>query len=343
MATPAALHLPRVAGIWGATGQGVDVNAPIDVVYTWVDDSWPGYLAELNTYADDPRDLNPNRTRDNLDVVRYSLRSVARNLPGLRRIYFVTARPQVPDWLNTDHPQIELVHHDQIIDAAHLPTYNSFSIVSHLHLIPGLSDRFLYFEDDMLAMSPDLMGAMFASDGRPFVHLDPMRVAPLDKLNPAKSSPWNLALANADAALSDRFGPGPRRHVIHGPQVMDVAVCQAMCTDFPGQIAATRASRFRGADNVPPEFLARHLAAETGAAARADPALSRKLQGYVSIENFAPWTWAQLARIELRKPLSVTLNDSFGDRPNARVEAMMRARLHRWFPGPSPFERPATT
>ena len=112
------------------------MSEPLDLVYTWVDDSFPGYLDELNHYVADKRDTNPNRTRDNLDIIRYSQRSLARNLSGIRKIYFLTCRPQLPAWLNTDHPQIEVVHHDQIMDPAILPTYNSFAIVSHLR--PGL-------------------------------------------------------------------------------------------------------------------------------------------------------------------------------------------------------------
>jgi hypothetical protein len=103
-------------------------------------------------------------------------------------------------------------------------------------------------------------------------------------------------------------------------------------------IARTRASRFRGADNVPPEFLARHLALETGAALRAPMSLSLRVQGYVSLENLLPWTWLQLARTARRKSLSMTLNDSFGDAPNPRVEALVRGRLDGWFPDRCAFE-----
>lgn len=309
----------------------------MDIVYTWVDDSFPGYLEEMRRHAGDPHDSNPNRTRDNLDVIRYSLRSVARNCPWVRRIFFVSCRPQVPAWLNTDHPQLRVVHHDEIMDAAILPTYNSFCIVSHLHLVPDVTDQFVYFEDDMLAMSPGLGAALRAPDGRPLVHLDRRRVDPAP--DPGRASPWNLALANADRALSARFGGGGRRHVIHGPQIMDVDVCRDMCRDYAAEIAATRASRFRGADNVPPEFLARHHAVETGHALVSDQRMSNAVQGYVSIENFAPWTWWQLYRIYRRRPLSITLNDSFGARPNRRVVAMVRAQLARWFPDPSPFEK----
>ncbi len=323
-------------------GQGMAApTEPIDIIYTWVDDSFPGYLDLLNRFADDARDLNPNRTRDNLDVIRYSMRSVWRNLPNIRRIYLLTCRPQVPPWLDTNHPSIRVVHHDEVMAAEILPTFNSFCIVSHLHLLPDLTQRFLYFEDDILAMSPDLMTAMFAPDGRPIAHFQRAWVLPRSKLNPKSSSPWNLALANADAALSSRYGPGPRRHTIHGPVAMDVAVSEAMCREFADEIAATRASPFRAGDNVPPEVLIQHYMAETEQGHRADWNLSKRVEGYVSIENFAPWTWLQLQRIEARSPMTVTLNDSFGARPNPRVVAMVRARLKRWFPEPAPWEKDA--
>lgn len=313
---------------------------PTDIVYTWVDDSFAGYREVLNRYVADPRDTNPNRTRDNLNLIRYSLRSVARHMPWVRRIYFVSMRPQVPPWLNTDHPKLRVVHHDEIMDPAILPTFNSFAIVSHLHLLPGLSRRFFYIEDDMLAMS-DLRDSYFAPDGRPYVHFKPRKVKAAAQLDAKHSSPWNLALANASAALADRFGGGPRNHVIHGPKLLDVKACAAMCRDFADLIETTRASRFRGTNNVPPEFLAPHYAVETGAAVRAPQALSNRVQGYASLENLTAWTRAQLAWLALRKPHTLTLNDSFGDAPNPRAEALIRARLNAWFPDPSPFETPA--
>ncbi len=311
-------------------------HEPIDIVYTWVDDSFPGYLDTLNRYADTPHDTNPNRTRDNLDVIRYSLRSVARHAPWVRRIYLLTCRPQVPAWLDVEHPQIRVVHHDEIMAPEILPTFNSFCIVSHLHRLPDVSRRFLYVEDDMLLMARDI--AMFAPDGRPYVHLKPLQVTPRDRLD-ADERPWNFALAKADAALRARFGGGARRHVIHGPQIADCEVWARMEVEFSDEISRTRASRFRGGDNVPPEFLGRHYAAELGEAVVAPPKLSRKVQGFVSVENFAPWTRAQLAMTRVRRPLTVTLNDSFEDAPNPRVVALMRAQLQRWFHEPSPFEK----
>ncbi len=53
-------------------------EAKIDVVYTWVDGAAPGYAELLGRYAQSGHDLNPNRYRDNLDLLKYSLRSLER-------------------------------------------------------------------------------------------------------------------------------------------------------------------------------------------------------------------------------------------------------------------------
>ena len=114
--------------------------AAIDVVYTWVDDTWPGYHALLTRCARDRHDLNPNRYRDNVDILKYNLRALDRYAPWIDRVFLVTCRPQVPRWLDTT--MIRVVHHDQIMDPADLPTFNSFAIVANLHRIPDLSARF---------------------------------------------------------------------------------------------------------------------------------------------------------------------------------------------------------
>ena len=80
-------------------------HQPIDVVYTWVDDQWPGYRELLSQYAEVKRDSDPSRTRDNLETLRFSLRSLQRYAPWVNRVFLLTCRPQVPSWLNTAHPQ----------------------------------------------------------------------------------------------------------------------------------------------------------------------------------------------------------------------------------------------
>ncbi|SEO79349.1 Stealth protein CR3, conserved region 3 [Salinihabitans flavidus] len=310
----------------------------IDVVYTWVDDTFDGYADTLRHYAGDGHDTNPNRTRDNLDVLKYSLRSIETFLPQVRRVYLLTCRPQVPHWLNPEAPGLRLVHHDEVMAPEILPTFNSFAIISHLHLLPGLSDEFVYFEDDMLLLRSGLMASLMRGE-RPLSLFHRRRTRPLETLDPQRDSPWNHALARSDAALSRVFGPRRRNHVIHGPQRIDRGRFAQMTERFADEFATTRAARFRSTECIAPEYLYPHYAHESGAAEAATQGEVRAVEGYVSLENFTPWTWAQLRRLGWRNPVSATLNDSFGDKPNPRVERMVKRWLEERFPAKSRFER----
>lgn len=312
---------------------------PVDAVYTWVDDSFPGYREQLSGYVSDRHDTNPNRTRDNLDLLKYSLRSLAVNARFFRRIYILSCRPQVPGWLDAAHPDIRIVHHDEIMDAGILPVFNSFAIVSHLHLLPGLSRRFVYFEDDMLVPAGFGLDAFGDGHGRPLVFTRPVRTRRRDELDPDKDSPWNFAMATADAALDRAFATRPRNHTFHGPRLIDRDVFAEMVARFPAEIEATRQSRFRAGNNVPCEYLYPHYLTETGRGVEAPRAVNRRMEGYASLENLLAWTWLQLKMLEWRKPRTITLNDSFGGNPNPRVVRLVRATLQRWFPEPSPYER----
>ncbi|SDU33675.1 stealth conserved region 3 domain-containing protein [Stappia sp. ES.058] len=310
----------------------------IDVVYTWVDDMFPGYAETLEQFATTRHDTNPNRTRDNLEMLRYSLRSLERHVPFVRRVHLLTCRPQVPEWLNTDHPDITVMHHDEIMAPEILPTFNSFAIISHLAKLPCVSEHFLYCEDDMLFLSKAHLSDFVQDDGRLRVFAK-NRDAPVHAKTRPGDSPWNLSLANANAALDRAFGPRRRKFLAHGPRLIERRSFEEMCNRFGHEIAATRASRFRGGDNVPPEYLYPHYLLETEEAVLASDAETRRVAGYASIDNFLPWTWLQLARLDRLRPVTATLNDNFNDRPNPRVVAHVRNRLNRWFPEPSRFER----
>ncbi|MGY8799657.1 MAG: hypothetical protein ACKVG4_12865, partial [Longimicrobiales bacterium] len=110
-----------------------------DILYTWVDDSFPGFREERAQYATNPDDLNPERTRDNLDLLKYSLRSIERYAPWRGKVWIVTCRPQVPAWLNTEHPDIRIAYLDEFMPPEELPCFNAFAIESYVHRIPGLS------------------------------------------------------------------------------------------------------------------------------------------------------------------------------------------------------------
>jgi len=93
-------------------------------------------------------DISTSRFEDN-DELRYSLRSVEKHAPWVRHIFIVT-NGQIPSWLNLDDERVTIVSHSDIfVNRSHLPTFSSPAIESHLHRIPGLSEWFIYMNDDV--------------------------------------------------------------------------------------------------------------------------------------------------------------------------------------------------
>ena len=57
---------------------------------------------------------------------------------------------QIPHWINLDHPRLTIVTHEEIFEnKSHLPTFSSPAIEANLYRIEGLSDKFLYLNDDV--------------------------------------------------------------------------------------------------------------------------------------------------------------------------------------------------
>ena len=147
-----------------------DHNKPIDLVYTWVDGDDTEYRKLVNKYSEKPLDLNPERTRDLNQMMKYSLRSVEKFAPWINHIYIFTCRPQKPDWLNIDHPKISVVHHDEVFDEEDVPTFNYNVIESYIHKIPGLTEDFIYLNDDFLFGNTVNASDFYTRDGKVWIH-----------------------------------------------------------------------------------------------------------------------------------------------------------------------------
>ena len=162
----------------------------IDFVIAWVDGGDPAWQRERDRYgkmgektaaeetgereksgvACDTRDV---RYRD-WDCLRFWFRSVEQNAPWVHKIYFVTWG-HVPKWLNGNHPKLEIVRHEDYIPGEFLPTFNSHTIELNFHRIPGLSEQFVYFNDDMFLLRQVSPGQFFR-DGKP---LDMLALQPV--------------------------------------------------------------------------------------------------------------------------------------------------------------------
>lgn len=120
----------------------------IDFVITWVNSSDSEWLAEKARYTDTNINNKNNVRYRNWDTLRYWFRGVEQYASWVHKVFFVTCG-HLPDWLNVKHPKLEIVKHSDYIPQEYLPTFNSRVIENYMHLIQGLSNQFVYFNDDM--------------------------------------------------------------------------------------------------------------------------------------------------------------------------------------------------
>lgn len=108
--------------------------------------------------------ISLNRYRDSNEL-RYSLRSLIKNAPWIRHIYIVVDN-QIPAWLNLDTDKLTMISHEEIFEnKQNLPVFSSPAIESQLHRIPGLSKKFIYFNDDVLLGSKTLQDDFVSMSG----------------------------------------------------------------------------------------------------------------------------------------------------------------------------------
>lgn len=130
----------------------------IDFVLPWVDATDPEWQACKARYSEEiplPRESDHGIVRyREIGTLRYVLRGIERFCPWFGRIHLIT-QGHLPDWLDTDHPRIKIVTHDELYeDPRHLPTFNSSSIEMNLPNLHGVSERFVYLNDDSLIIRP---------------------------------------------------------------------------------------------------------------------------------------------------------------------------------------------
>ncbi len=340
------------------------VGFDVDVVYTWVDGSDPqwqarklaaqqralgrpggtggtggtGQVHEERAHTErvhTERALDDVRFADH-DELRHSLRSIEQFAPWVRRIWLVTGG-QRPGWL-ADHPRLTVVDHADIWpDGDGLPSFNSHAIESCLHRIEGLSEHFLYLNDDMVLGRPVRPERFFHGSGVPKFFwsnalVDYLPVVPGEIASTA-------AAKNARRLVQQTCGVTFSRKFFHAPYPLRVSVLRELEDRFAAEFAATRRARFRTvADVAAAGSLYFNYACATG----------RSVPGQLSYAYVDPAVHSgrrQLQRLLRRRNVDTfCLNDGHTDQTAAERELtdrVVREFLAAYLPVPSAFERPS--
>ena len=147
---------------------------PIDAVISWVDGLDPAHLQKRQIFMGSAPHLfhenatNPHRWACNGEIY-LCLTSLEHNAPWLRKIWIIVDE-QSPDLSRLSaalRAKVHLVDHSDIFanhDAA-LPTFNSLAIETFMWNIKDISDRFIYFNDDVFLTAPCQKSDFFSPSG----------------------------------------------------------------------------------------------------------------------------------------------------------------------------------
>jgi len=157
-----------------------DTSEPIDAVIAWVDGSDPRLTEKRNCYLDRPGakthpGAHPTRFAS-VNEIRYCVLSILRFAPFIRNIYIITdgQDPNLNGDIKSYFPEklksVRIVDHTEIFEGfeKYLPTFNSISIGNMSWRIKGLSENFVYFNDDTFLIR-DIKPSDWFVDNKPVI------------------------------------------------------------------------------------------------------------------------------------------------------------------------------
>ncbi|GGS80115.1 MULTISPECIES: stealth family protein [Streptomyces] len=319
-----------------------DVDFPVDAVISWVDSADPAWRRrrEQAGAAEDagrPHGVDDaeHRYRDRGEL-RYCLRSIAAHAPWIRHVFLVTDR-QTPPWLAAGHPGITVVdHRDLFADADSLPVFNSHAIESQLHRIPGLSEHFLYFNDDIFLGREQQPQHYFLPSGLPKVFHDRRAVPPA--VPGAKEDGDDVFSASQRVtrrAVEEATGRTYPYILAHAPYPLRRSLFARVEEALPGRLDATGRSVFRSATDLAPVTLAAHLTLAEGRAVEGE-----LTHAYVATDQAE--AEARLADLVRRRDVDAfcLADDAGTEVPPEHQQRTVTAFLEAYFPVPSPYELP---
>lgn len=298
------------------------MQEPIDVVYTWVDGADEAHQEAIRKYGTTSSQKNPERFRDLYDLFKYSLRSLEMYATWINNVHLVTVRPQIPHWLNQKSDKVRIHFHDEIIPQKYLPTFSSRSIESFLHLIPNLSQQFIYMNDDFLLGSPINQLDFFTKDDRMKIY------------GTLGGGALQIVKDNIFYDITSKFQ--------HLPRLISKKIYTQMENNWAKELAVTRSHKFRTRGDVIPHTLYRYYALSQFSEECYAPSVFRyrKLYDFHKIKNNLNRQLVKLATLSNgRRSKFICFNDDQRDHPNKQVMEAIQSFLSSNYPNASSFEK----
>ena len=322
-------------GLPGPTTE--DPTFDVDYVFSWVnsdDEDWKKLYSQYRpTVETDATSESRFVARNDL---KFALRALEKNAPWVRNIFVIT-NCAPPEWLDTEASGITWTDHSEVFPPDALPTFSSHAIETTLHKIPGLSEHFIYSNDDFFLTRPTGKQDFFFSTGMARTRLEsygmvngPVQTGQPDYLNSAR---------NSAELLKKKFGVYPTRLHTHSPQSLRKSILEEMEAEFPEDFARTRRNRFRADDDIAAAgFFHAHYSHLSGRSVPVGTP-TRLIQQNHNFEAIFKNIANQLAESGRTRHLSVCVNDGNDSHLNEDWNRATAEFLETMFPRKSRFER----
>lgn len=153
----------------------------VDIVVTYLNERDSKWQEDYNYYkekeikegkqkASNRQAFGEERIRD-WDTFNYWFRGVEKCCSWVNKVFLVVQNERhVPKWLNTEHPKLRIVYHDEYIPKDLLPTFNALTIGMYISNIKDLSENYIMCDDDYFFINP-IKEDTFFKNGVP-IHLN---------------------------------------------------------------------------------------------------------------------------------------------------------------------------
>lgn len=309
----------------------------IDLVYLWVDGSDPKWQAKRNAAignTDENSSINCKGRYANSDELKYSLRSVEKFMPWIRKIFIVTDE-QTPNWLDTTNSKIKIIDHKDIMPQESLPCFNPTLIEHFLYKIHDLSEHFLFANDDMFINKSTLPNTFFANDGFPVIRLKRKPFRRLEwfwreRVRKKRLPQYSRAVANATELVEKKYGIYYNALPHHNIDAYLKSDLQRVAEQiFKKEFEAVFANRKRNFNDIQRiVYLYVALAEKRGHLHYVTPKISLQVEIYKE---------KHYKKLEKYNPMLFCMNDSQNVNDSDRVK--MKTLLNDYFPEKSNFEK----
>jgi len=217
----------------------------VDLVFTWVnseDEEWKEMYSKYKPSTNDETDATSTSRFLSRDELKYALRSWDKYGSFIKKIYIVSnCKP--PEWLDLNQANLKWIYHEEIMPENVLPTFSSHAIETSLHKIKGLSNYFIYSNDDVLLVRPSNSNDFFYPNGIVKLKLEPygningsIKIGDPDYLNAAR---------NVNKLLEIDFNKSTTHLHTHSSQAMRIDILREMEAKYTNSFRKTLSNRFR--------------------------------------------------------------------------------------------------